>query len=83
MVHAERASVLLLPYSYLRGVVFESGKLRLLHSLGIIEIGGPSPILSEAIQLLSRQSLSAIHDGYGGLHVTVTLTDENTACIEP
>jgi hypothetical protein len=82
VVHAEQGSVVLLPYSYLRGAVLESGKLRLLHSLGTIEISGPSVILLQAVQLLSGQMLSSIHDGFGGLHVTVALADDNAASNE-
>lgn len=83
IVHAEQGSVVVLPYAYLRGAVLESGRLRLLHTLGITEIGGPSEILSEAVQLLSRQMLSFVRDGVSGLRVTVTLVDENVTFDNP
>jgi hypothetical protein len=74
VVHADVSVVL--PYSYLQGAVLEGSKVLLLHSMGTAEITGPEALLTEILELLSQQRLSAIRNGLDSLAVRISITSQ-------
>jgi hypothetical protein len=69
------ASVLIPP----GGAILNSNKLTLEHSLAVTEVTRSTAILSEAVQLISKQTLAAIRHGAEGLHVTLCLVTERSS----